>query len=98
MKTRTIDDPIKGLIHKEILYHVWEEKFPDKKFIEVPATWWDSFKIRWFPKWLLSEHPPEIIKYDLSLSVTYPEFNPAVPDHVTNYRLHEHRSCGWEIG
>lgn len=23
-----------------------------------PSTWWDAFKVRWFPNWLLRRYPP----------------------------------------
>lgn len=29
---------------------------------EIPATWWDSFKRRWFSAWLLQKYPAKVIK------------------------------------
>lgn len=27
--------------------------------IKHPKTWWDSFKLRWYPYWLLKAFPPD---------------------------------------
>lgn len=31
-----------------------------KETIQVPADWWSSFKLRWFPKWALVRWPSEM--------------------------------------
>lgn len=40
-------------LYKHILYLEQEDGR-----LEVPATWWDHFKIRWFPERLLRRFPP----------------------------------------
>jgi hypothetical protein len=30
---------------------------PQVQVVEYPATWWDAFKLRWFPRWALKRWP-----------------------------------------
>ena len=48
--------------------------------IKYPETWWQHFKLRWFPKWLLKRFPVvyEIRKVDVQ--VIYPTLNIAWPE------------------
>lgn len=56
-----------------------------------PATWWQHFKLRWFPRWALNRWPVEFKKVHTQFSVVYPDFKPALPDerrfviHRTSY-------------
>ena len=55
---RTVDDPMECILHftfsipseciKSITHRVWWE---------APATWWQMFKQRYFPKYLLGKYP-----------------------------------------
>lgn len=45
-----------------------------KRAIKHPKTWWDAFKIAYFPKSLLRRFPPRYTEYDV-WSV-FPEFVP----------------------
>lgn len=43
---------------------------------EYPTTWWDAFKVRWYPEWLLKKFPPNITK--LEAVALYPKIS--MPD------------------
>ena len=48
---------------------------PGKKedlIFEWPETWIDAFKMRWFPKWLLSRYPVVMVKHVVTRGCTYP--------------------------
>lgn len=32
--------------------------------LEYPATWWDAFKARWFPCWILRHFPVEFTRWE----------------------------------
>ena len=61
--------------------------------IEYPATWWDAFKIRWFPKRLLSRWPANKTVRNIEFHAAYPEFRPAFGGdqkcviHLTDYTV-----------
>ena len=55
-KYRLWESPeLKALI-LEIDRTVWARNLP-AKFATYPSTWWDAFKARWFPTWLLRKYP-----------------------------------------
>lgn len=53
-------------------YHLFAHNH--RKAIKHPKTWWDAFKIAYFPKSLLRRYPPRYTEYDV-WSV-FPEFVP----------------------
>jgi hypothetical protein len=53
----------------------------DVHIIRYPATWWDAVKERFAPAWLLYQWPAKFITIKASLRETYPDFQPALPDH-----------------
>jgi hypothetical protein len=54
---------------------------PSKHFISYPATWYDAFKLRFFPKFLREKYPIQYCRVTVSLSETYPDFKHALQDH-----------------
>lgn len=38
------------------------------KIHDFPKTWWDAFKLRWFPKWALKRWQPEYQTINISTS------------------------------
>ena len=38
------------------IYHLATLEEPIAKY---PADWWQAFKVRWFPQWLLKRHPAQ---------------------------------------
>jgi hypothetical protein len=58
----------------------------DRQDFEYPADWWQAFKERWFPAWLLKRFPVVRVGYIVEVKALYPKI--ALPDsehflHVT---------------
>lgn len=46
--------------HVEVMVTTFIHGLPDRSFVVQeawPATWWDAFKVRWFPRWALRRWP-----------------------------------------
>lgn len=57
--------------------HVWGENMGEFKY---PADWWQAFKGRYFPYWILKRYP---VKYNtVQAAVIYPEYKPALEDET----------------
>lgn len=69
---------------------VWSER-KDSKTYEYPATWWDGFKIAWFPKWLRRRFPAQIKRVVCELDIQYPGLKIKVPNeqHFVCFRVQE---------
>ena len=53
-----------------------------ERSVEYPATWWDAFKGRWFPGWVLLRWPVRHTRVTVRLErwAGYPQANVAWPD------------------
>ncbi len=61
--------------------HVWgEAESVRRQEVSYPADWWQAFKARWFPRWLLRRFPVRHRTVVLDVRAIYPEFRPALPD------------------
>ena len=49
------------LLAKSVEHHHWSLDTYINKMVELPADWWQAFKLRWFPKRLLQIWP---VKYE----------------------------------
>ena len=47
---------------------------------EWPKTWWDAFKIRFFPTWLKNKLPSEMTVRRVEPRMLYPKFKPLHKD------------------
>lgn len=50
----------------ELVHHVYGAKQIVVDYVSYPATWWDAFKIRFFPKWLIKMFPAKHTRRTLS--------------------------------
>jgi hypothetical protein len=48
--------------------------------IEYPKDWWQAFKERWFPKWLLNKYPVVKTYHTLRRNIVYPDLKISIPD------------------
>jgi hypothetical protein len=55
------------------------QKSVDQNTWVLPSDWWQYFKQRWFPKWLLKRHPVKFTTYKLNMLCAYPRI--ALPEH-----------------
>lgn len=49
--------------------------------ISYPKTWWDAFKQRWFPRWLLKKYPANISCHRIERGCTYPTLHVSNREH-----------------
>lgn len=64
---------------------VWAEQ-AQRQEVQYPANWWQAFKERWFPAWLLERWPVEHKKHIFDVKCVYPNFRPSLPEQ--DYCLH----------
>jgi hypothetical protein len=54
-------------------------------YFSYPATWWEAFKLRFYPKWYLDKHPILYTgvtkKVDFKQYALYPSINKVFPDY-----------------
>jgi len=55
--------------------------------IRYPADWWEAFKERWFPRWLLKRYPVKYHEETVEAREIYPTVGPAIGDHRPVVRL-----------
>lgn len=48
--------------------------------VAYPADWWQAFKLRWLPEWVLRRWPPRFISIDVA--AVFPEYAPPPLDLV----------------
>lgn len=58
--------------------------------IRYPATWWQHFKQRWFPKRWLKRWPVREMVHTVDVEVIYPYFRPALPMHHARLLVLDH--------
>ena len=54
---------------------------------EYPRDWWEAFKERWFPAWLLKRYPVLYTKEVVDLQVLYPKLKVSLPEQQRTYRM-----------
>jgi hypothetical protein len=47
--------------------------------IRCPEDWWQAFKARWFPVWLLKKYPVTYRVHTIDAKLVYPNFKPSLP-------------------
>lgn len=56
--------------------------------IEYPRGWWQAFKLRWFPRFLLSRFPVINTKIKVEFDVVFPDFDP--PEQLGQVVVHSY--------
>ncbi len=54
-----------------IYHHVYARKA--EQVVEYPATWWDAFKLRWFPRWAIKRWPAANARVVVKAQALFPE-------------------------
>ena len=44
--------------------------------VHYPEDWWQAFKARWFPRWMLRRWPAKWVRISIDKYAVYPEFKP----------------------
>jgi len=77
-----------GDIIAQVRGFVWGERV-DALSISHPSDWWQAFKDRWFPRWLLKKYPVKFTKHCFDVRALYPNFKPSVPTEKYNLMVVE---------
>jgi hypothetical protein len=82
-----VESFINNSVDMQIHGYVWGERGKSET-IKYPATWRDSFKERWFPKWLLDRYPVQYRVHEINTTTLYPNFKVSMPRdvHVLKYQ------------
>lgn len=56
---------------------------------KYPSDWWQAFKERWFPNWLLEYYPVKYTAVKLEARVLYPEIH--FPEKQYHLVLYKHK-------
>ena len=67
--------------------YVWSQDAGRKEHFQYPADWWQAFKERWFPEWLLKKYPVRYTHKEFLVKATYPDL--VVQNHNPVLRLIE---------
>lgn len=57
--------------------YITSQKLPEKE-IKYPKTWWDAFKVQYYPVWLLKLFPAKLEVVTISAQLMYPDL--LIPD------------------
>ncbi len=60
----------------------------EKVEVEYPADWWQAFRERWFPAWVLRRWPVKKTVVRLEAKELYPKLS--VPDYQPQLQLYKH--------
>jgi len=67
--------------------YLWGEDLGDV-VIKYPENWWEAFKERWYPKYILDKFPVKYKTFRANQQVLYPELSlPSVPGERKIYKL-----------
>ena len=66
---------------------IWAEEL-DAVDIKYPRDWWQAFKERWFPRWLLERYPVDYKEHHVDFFAKFPEYKYKPPDDLGTYKLH----------
>lgn len=68
--------------------YVWSQDAGKNVSFKYPADWWQAFKERWFPGWLLKRYPVVYTHREFQVKATYPEL--MIQHHQPVMRLLEY--------
>lgn len=69
------DSYLEDFIVANIEGYVYSQDAGKKVEFKYPSNWKESFKERWFPKWLLSKYPVVYTVKTFEVKATYPDLN-----------------------
>jgi len=83
-RVEIIEDYLSRDIEAKLTGYLWGEHQPDIH-IEYPRDWWQAFKERWFPKWLIAKYPVIKKYHTLRRNIVYPKLKISMP--LNTHRL-----------
>lgn len=76
LHTSFIRDDIAFRVHG----FIWGQ-YLDKHSVQYPTDWWQAFKERWYPKWLLAKYPVRYKVFEVDVKALYPDLKYDIPGH-----------------
>ena len=90
-EVKIIEDYLMDSIRILICDLVWGEHVTEEhREVEYPADWWQAFKERWFPAWLIERYPVKYHTERIEVRWTYkayPNFRPPPGPGNNRYRI-----------
>ncbi len=79
------------MVSGEIVYRVEGHVYGEQRsqVVEYPRGWWQAFKLRWFPKFLLTRFPVINTKIKVEFDTVFPDFDP--PEQLGQIVVHSYR-------
>ncbi len=69
-----------------LVYEVYSQA--KERDVTFPETWWQHFKQRWFPSWLLRRYPVRLTTVTVRAEALFPDLEPLRHRHRIEYLLH----------
>ena len=74
-------DYVADQIEVQIRGYIWQEKL-DHVEISYPLDWWQAFKERWLPAWILKHSPVIKQTHIFDMAVLYPDYIPVIEPYI----------------
>lgn len=83
-------DIMAGQVVFAIHGYIWAENL-DTATIQYPLDWWQAFKERWFPGWLIKRYPVKYRIHIFDMKVLYPNYHKhhSIPGEDYKMRINE---------
>lgn len=82
---REIVSELDRYVGYKIRAYVWSQDAGKKVTFKYPSDWWQAFKERWFPAWLLKRYPIFYTVQEFQVKATYPDL--VIQSHKPVLRL-----------
>lgn len=88
---RVMADYAGGSLFCKLFHDVYSAKASKTMSITVPDTWLDAFKLRWYPKWLLSRYPAKMrtVAETVEARALFPELESANGEHYMVFTIYD---------
>ena len=78
----------------KVVQQVLAEHLENQK-VEVPIDWWEHFKLRWFPVWLLKRFPVKFKIIMIEAMALYPKIGMPSEEYLIKYMKEEGELMRW---
>lgn len=75
-----------GALVYRLMSFVWADA-PKQIKVSYPSTWWQHFKQRWFPKWVLKKWPVKLTIKIMEAQHYYPNLPQTCPENLAQIRM-----------
>lgn len=57
------------------------------EYVRYPDDWWEAFKERWFPRWLLKRYPVRLTEVVIDVTRLYPHLRYSLPEEKSVLKI-----------